>query len=153
MATEEQFSPSRKQVHDLVAYLDALTGSVDTLFTWRGGDRGPNGVIEMPWVEYSKPVMSFVQDAYRLGFVIDFNWPDWQETAFGLQQSAAAMRRANLVDLAKLLTVHLRKDRFVTGHLASALQNGWIQDILWSMREIAENSDGAAGDSFAGGAP
>jgi hypothetical protein len=141
MATEDQFNPSRKQVDDLVAYLDALTGPADTLFTWRGGDRGPDGVIAMPWVEYSKPVMSFVQDAYRLGFVIDFNWPDWQETAVGLQQSPAAMRKANLVDLAKLLTVHLRKDRFVTGHLASALRNGWIQDILWSMREIAENSD------------
>ena len=58
----------------------------------------------MPWVEFSKPVMSFILDAYRFGFVIDFSWPDWQETAVALQGSPEAMRRASLVDLAKLLS-------------------------------------------------
>lgn len=139
MVTEEQFDPSPAQVRSLVAYMDAFVGPPETLFRWRGGDRNADGVITMPWIEYSRPVMAFIKDAYQLGFVIEFNWPDWQATAEALQLSPEAMSSASLSDLAKLLTVHLRKDRFVEGHLASAFRHGWIQDILWNMNDRAKS--------------
>jgi hypothetical protein len=47
-----------------------------------------------------------------------------------------ALETANLLTLRKLLTVHVRKDRFVEGHLARMLECGHITAILRRLREV-----------------
>jgi len=135
VVTEGEFDPSPEAVRELVGHLDALSGAPGTLFAWRGGDRRPDGVITMPWVDYAEPVRSFLADAGRLGFIVVFDWPAWVPTAERIQSSPEEMAGASLFELAKLLTLHIRRDRFVEGHLANALEAGWIQDILRAMRD------------------
>ena len=43
---------------------------------------------------------------------------------------------ADLVTHMKLLTLHGRKERFSGGHIASALEQGWLVAILGRLREL-----------------
>jgi hypothetical protein len=45
---------------------------------------------------------------------------------------------ADLLTLRKLLTLHVRGDRFVEGHLASVLESGHVTDILERMQQIRD---------------
>jgi hypothetical protein len=93
----------------------------------------------MPWVDYSVAVRSFLADAGRLGFIVVFDWPGWVTTE-RIQPSPKELARASLLDLAKLLTLHIRRDRFVEGYLANALESAWIQDILRAVRDRFEST-------------
>ncbi len=73
--------------------------------------------MTMPYVAYSPAVERFIGDAYRLGFVITFHWASWLPEAERLQLEGGSLEKASLLNLAKLLTVHIRQDRFVEGHL------------------------------------
>jgi hypothetical protein len=64
-----------------------------------------------------------------------FDWGEWQPRAHALYRDPQALGRARLSTLRRLLTLHVRKDRFCEGHLAAMLAEGHIQAIL---RRIAE---------------
>ena len=36
-----------------------------------------NGVMHMPWYEYSDAAEAFAEEAYALGWVLDFDWMKW----------------------------------------------------------------------------
>jgi hypothetical protein len=46
-----------------------------------GGDRRPDGVIDMPWVAYNPEVVAFEKALYDHGWVVSFDWPSWQDEA------------------------------------------------------------------------
>jgi hypothetical protein len=112
--------PGDREILSLIKHLDSLDRPLSELFRWGGGEEKEPGVITFPWVDYSLEVRKFVHDLYELGFIVPFDWPAWQEEGFQLQTSPGQLEGADLQDLVKLLTVHIRKDRFVEGHLAMA---------------------------------
>src|SRR5207244_1533652 len=76
---------------------------------------------------------SFVQAAYDLGWVRSgFDWPTWSQTAEArnLQNDPHLLAQATQVQLASLLTVCIRQDRFVEGALMSAYESGLLVRIL-----------------------
>lgn len=85
----------------------------------------------------SRRASAFVRACYDNGFVQEFDWPTWQaEAGRLLGDEEAFFRTADLKTIAKLLTMHIRKDRFVDGHLLCMMESGHIGRILRRLRDI-----------------
>jgi len=108
---------------------------------------GEWGVPEnhMPYFLFSPEANEFVRALYEEGIVIAFDWQDRWEEAKRYELNREALRTADLLTIRKLLTTHVRKDRFVEGHLASICDQGLLRAILERLKEIrAEMANGAS---------
>ena len=93
-----------------------------------GDWQSPEG--QLGHYEYSPEVLAFIETLYTARVLIDFDWPSWQQQALRYWEQPSRLQAARLPTLRKLLTLHVRKDRFVEGHLASMLEAGHITAIL-----------------------
>jgi hypothetical protein len=84
-------------------------------------------------------VLDFVDTLYGVGWVLPFDWPEWQPTAEDLLNDPEKLEAADLVTIQKLLTVHVRKDRFCDGHLLGMLQCGHIVAILRRLKSLVDH--------------
>jgi hypothetical protein len=87
----------------------------------------------LPYFSLSDVAGSFEQRAYDLGWALmDFDWGTWKQTpeAISLRDDAGALDRATPEQLARLLTVCIRQDRFCEGALEAAFQSGLLTRIL-----------------------
>lgn len=82
--------------------------------------------------------MDFVQALYDQQVVFSFDWTSWQEEARRYVSDPEALETADALTLRKLLTTHVRKDRFVEGHFVGMLECGHITAILRRLKEIRE---------------
>lgn len=127
----------------LAARIDAITRYLPVLETagaagrWKGGEKDEKGVIQMPWFDYSGEVISFIRACYENDWVdSSFNSVEWQDNARRYAETTDLVAGATLETVRRLLTVHLRKDRFVEGHLAWAIENGHLAAILRRFQHI-----------------
>lgn len=100
---------------------------------WTDPVKGEDGTISMPFAQMSEQAMAFVQAAYDNGWVVGhFDWPSWAgtEAAQRLRDDQAALARATPDELARLLTVVIRQDRFCEGALLEAFTSGLILRIV-----------------------
>lgn len=74
----------------------------------------------------------------RPGFVVAFDLPAWRAEAERYRDDPEALARAPLVDVCRLITMHLRTDRFVGGHFASAVASGQIAALLRRLRALRD---------------
>jgi len=105
---------------------------------WSTNPKSETGVLRMPTYSWSDKAHLFVKTAYDTGWVLNFDWPAWKQTdeAIGLRDDAAALAAATPEQLARLLTVLIRQDRFVEGALGSAYESGLLTSIV---RRAAES--------------
>ncbi len=81
--------------------------------------------------DYAPQVARFQQVLYESGFLPSaFDWPAWQETAEGYVTHPDRLANADITTLRRLLLTHVRKERFVSGHLASMIDCGHILAVL-----------------------
>ena len=92
-----------------------------------------------PYYTYSKEVLEFWRAPRENGFMIDFRWSAWQENAERLYENPELLKTADLDTLRKLLTTHVRKERFSEGHFAGMIRCGQIKAILARLAEIRAN--------------
>jgi hypothetical protein len=85
---------------------------------------------------YSEVFLVFVKALYDHGWAVPFDWPGWQEEVERLVESPEGVTDADAATIRRLLTLHVRKDRFCEGHLAEMLENGHILALLRRLREI-----------------
>ena len=90
---------------------------------------------EFPHFNYTTEVLDFIEALYSNGFIQPFDWMNWEEGK-QLVDHRELLRRANLQTLRKLLTAHVRADRFSEGHLAAMFESGHIAMILMRMAEL-----------------
>jgi len=90
----------------------------------------------MPYYSYNNEVLNFVQDLYDNNIIYSFDWPAWEKEAENLYNDPEALASADLDTLRKLLTVHVRKDRFSEGHLADVIRDGHVLDILRGLKGL-----------------
>ena len=91
---------------------------------------------------FSKEAERFIKTCSECGWVLaDFDWGTWKGTseAMELRGNPYAMARATPDQIAKLLTVLIRLDRFCTGSLASAFKTGFLGSILRRAAELAQD--------------
>ena len=89
----------------------------------------------LPYFNYTSEVLNFIRALSGNGFIQPFDWMKWREGE-QLVDNPALLSRANLQTLRKLLTAHVRADRFSEGHLAAMFESGHIAMILKRMAEI-----------------
>jgi hypothetical protein len=129
--------PDRRAIRRIVRHLDWLMQTEPPLYVWRGGEDQADGSFQMPWVQYAPEVQALVRELYESGFIVDFDWPSEGLQLEQLHENQEAMNGASLEDVVKLLTLHVRADRFSEGHLADALDRGLITQLLRRLKEIA----------------
>jgi hypothetical protein len=90
-----------------------------------------------PYFSYNPEVMKFIQTLYEQNILVQFDWMGWEEGE-RYASEPEALEAADILTLRKLLTMHLRADRFTEGHLASVLESGHITAILCRLKEIRD---------------
>ena len=82
--------------------------------------------------------MEFVQALYDQKIVFSFDWMRRSEEAQQYVAEPEKIERADLITLRKLLTTHVRADRFFEGHLSEMLENGQITAALRRLQELGD---------------
>jgi hypothetical protein len=114
--------------------------------SWHGAEEREPGVFAMPFMDHAEDVIRFTEAAYTHGWVrTDFDWREWgrSEEAISLQASPAKLSSARTQQLAQLLTLVIRQDRFVEGSLSAAFESGLILGILRRAKVLLEASERA----------
>lgn len=91
------------------------------------------GVWTLPYPRYHPEVDRFVSVAYEDGWVrTDFDWVKWSATqeARTLRDDPVALAAATPDQLAKLITVLVRQERFNEGSLRCAFEDGLVLAIV-----------------------
>jgi hypothetical protein len=133
--TTARFDPSPEQVAAITRFLPLLEADGFSVGEWAGGEQissTENGkpILQMPYFDYSPVVLDLVSALYDEGWMHSFDWMRWQTRAARYVQHPELLRRAHLSTLARLLTMHVRRDRFSEGHLAAMIECGHIAAIL-----------------------
>lgn len=91
--------------------------------------------MSLPYINYTPDVFDFIKTHSANGFIQPFDWMNWQEEE-QLMDRRTLLQKASLQTLRKLLTAHVRADRFSEGHLAAVFESGHITMIMTPMAEI-----------------
>ena len=90
----------------------------------------------VPFYDFAPGAMRVLEILHKSGVIHPFDWGAWQSTAERLYRDPKELGCAQLPTLGKLLTLHVRKDRFCEGHLASMFKSGHITAILRRAAEL-----------------
>ena len=110
--------------------------------TWVHPASPEPGVIVMGYYARSRTADAFVQMAYDFGWVLsDFDWSAWAQTqeATQLRDNPKALAASSPDQLARLLTVIIRQDRFCEGAIASAYEAGLLTGIVRRAAQLASD--------------
>ncbi|MCB9831084.1 MAG: ADP-ribosylglycohydrolase family protein [Planctomycetes bacterium] len=88
------------------------------------------------FIDYRDEVREFEQLLYRDGWIVDFDWPSFQEQAERLTRDESLLAGADTETLRRLLITHFRKERFCEGHLHDLIRSGALAAILRRLREL-----------------
>lgn len=86
---------------------------------------------------FVKLVSRFMDACYKNGFVVRFNWEAWEAEARGYVQDPGRLKDADLALLRRLVTWHVRQNRFAKDHLATVIASGHIAAILGRLKALA----------------
>lgn len=125
-----------RRVNALLEYLPLMDSRVAG--HWEGGDRREDGSITVPWFDYDPGVLAFIRACGSHGWIEPFDWGEWLPEAERYYREPGLLTTAGVETVQKLLTVHVRRDRFVEGHLASIIEEGHIAAVLHRLRDIRE---------------
>ena len=102
----------------------------------RGGDRLPDGAIQMPYLDYTPEALRLLQALERHHVTVVFDWMSWQDEARAYLDPEK-VATASLEDVRRLLTLHMRKERFCEGHMAEMIRSGHIVALLRRLDSLA----------------
>jgi len=88
---------------------------------------------------YSKEVNDFVEDFYKSNLFYNFKWSEWQNEALKYFEKPELLKNVDIEIIRKLLTLHIRKERFCEGHLIDIIDSKHIVEILKRLKQIRED--------------
>lgn len=94
---------------------------------------------KLPYRVYADDVDLFVKAAYDNGWISPFDWGEWQDRAAAYVHRPEKLTKARIGTIQKLLTTHVRKDRFCEGHLIGMFENGHMLAVLRRLKDIVES--------------
>jgi len=92
-----------------------------------------NKSVVLPINHLSENAMDFIRTCYEYGWILSgFDWPGWASSleAMELRDKKDSLSRATPEQLAKLLTVIIRQNRFIEGAFAKAVSSGIVSRII-----------------------
>jgi hypothetical protein len=84
-------------------------------------------------IPHVKIVQNFVELAYELGVIVDFEWFKWDDGRKIASNKDFNYDSIDIPTKCKLITAIIRNDRFNDGVLVSAFESGLILKILQSI--------------------
>jgi hypothetical protein len=84
--------------------------------------------------DYHPAVHEFMEACYSTGLVKPFDWGAWAKQARRYMSDPALVRSARLGTCIRLMTAHLRAERFCNGHLEGVLRSGHVTAILRKLK-------------------
>jgi hypothetical protein len=94
-----------------------------------------------PWFSFDKVVLEFIHVLYDNDWVTpQFDWTEWKESELYVETSEL-IESADAVTIQKLLTTHVRLNRFAEGHLGSMFENGHVLALLHRLRVLRAKMD------------
>jgi len=81
---------------------------------------------------------------YDAGLILDFDWMEWTGRAQEYVNRPELIKDADLDAVCKLLTTHVRNDRFCDNHLSAMIRNGHIAAVLRRLAELVPAGASAA---------
>lgn len=128
---QESDRPEADQIGVMLAFLPEL--SADGFC--------PGGVIPLeadgfPTDAFAALATRFMDACYKCGMVVKFKWEQWDQEALRLVQDPGALAAADFPLLRRLLTWHVRQNRFDRTHLGTVIANGHILAILQRMQAL-----------------
>jgi hypothetical protein len=86
-------------------------------------------------------VRDLLRESHRSGLITSFDWPTWM-TGRGRELTGHpdAIGEATLEECRRLLVAHVRRDRFVAGHLKAMIEGGEVPCILRRAAELTGNA-------------
>ncbi len=125
-----------KDIDSVLQYLHYFADLNNKFYeTDKGSFREPSVINIEPFI-YSQKVSEFITALYHCNFIQEFDWTSWHDEAEKYQKHPRLIGDVDLETIIKLLTTHVRADRFCSGHLASVLDNGHLLKILERLAEI-----------------
>jgi len=85
---------------------------------------------------YRSKVYQFLDVLYKHNFIIVFDHPRWQPEAIKYVENPKLIESVDILTIRKLLTLHVRKERFCSGHLAAVIDTGHLLKILERLKEL-----------------
>lgn len=121
---------SKKQIDAILQFLPSFEADGFKFGEWDSREGA------FPFYVLSDEARKFMQALYNSGWVEPFDWTEWQDEAERFVNEPEAVAAADLDDLRRLLTTHVRKERFCEGHLACMLECGNLTAILRRLKKI-----------------
>jgi hypothetical protein len=94
---------------------------------------------------YHPSVIALMKAFQENHFIHPFDWPRWQSTAVKIFNEPSRLSKARLETCVKLITLHVRKDRFVGGHFGEMVRCGHIAAILHRLAQLRKSPSQGAG--------
>jgi hypothetical protein len=95
-----------------------------------GSTEVPGEIPFMGHLEYHPAVYEYMAACYENGVVLSFDWGAWADESHRYMRDSRLVMSASLNTCIKLLTTHLRAERFCDGHLEEVLRSGHITAML-----------------------
>ena len=140
----------RQRLTGLTEYLPHFERRGFNFGEWNGAEESQSNELTMPMFKLSDTAEAFVQAVYDLGWVrADFDWGEWMQTqeASRLRDDSDALATATPDQLARLLTVLIRQERFCEGSLGAAYESGLLSGILRRMAALASDAPCCGGST------
>jgi len=137
MSTPEFGSiPSSADFEAVLRFIPTLQRlSPEKVVRWEGGKTDAHDVTTMPFPVYDATVDELVQALYSHGFIQNFDWPNWGEGRKYVERPEL-LASADMETCIKLLTTHVRAERFCDGHLAEMITSGHLLAVLRRLYEL-----------------
>ncbi|MGI6436017.1 MAG: DUF6508 domain-containing protein [Syntrophomonadaceae bacterium] len=89
--------------------------------------------------EYHPGVEEFIEAVYDSGFFLHYDWMPWEGWAERYEKVPDLYRQASLLDIRKILSGCIRKERISSGALAALIRSGQIKAMMERLEEILED--------------
>lgn len=96
---------------------------------WQKSKQRSNNVIELGYPLYDKEVGNWIEEFYRLKLT-DFNYIENFEI-----YKHKEIKKLSLEETLSYITFIIRGERFCDGHIASALENGTIEQLCNNLKK------------------
>jgi hypothetical protein len=121
-------TPGRDNIREVADYLPVLESIAPADRVWSQDASG---------CEYH-PLIESLLDSFRLNhFVQIFDWVQWQPQAEPFLENILLIEQADLETCVRLITLHVRKERFCAGHVGDVIASGHISAILRRLADLS----------------
>lgn len=129
--------PTDDEIAELVAFLPRLYGDgVVTVEQWGGGTQDQEGVLTLPWPEYSRVVLDFFAAAGRECWC-DYDYEPTEAARMLVDENV--VRNASLAQVKTMLTFCVRGERLCDGHWATMIEEGHVRRLLERLAKLGED--------------